>query len=148
MRDRLTIVVAAMLLAACNSHQSIQESETPPTSTRIPADSDLEPSSIRLAQSLRSFNLVNPTSDLDANLQRGDYRFIGLNGYTCYAPGLDYTAGPTDEQDFALSHGLNCVEGTGDVLDSQLMELQHIATTYATIYNKELLRRIRSGIVK
>lgn len=45
--------------------------------------SDLEPqrnNAVVLAATLAKLNLENPLQDLNANLKRGDKRFIGVNG--------------------------------------------------------------------
>jgi hypothetical protein len=99
-----------------------------------------------LAATLAKLNLENPLKDLDANLKRGDKRFIGVNGYTCDAPGAaDADQGIVNSPRF----GLNCLDGTSDVAGSEEhFRLIQTATEYAVAYNKELLRRIHSGLVK
>jgi hypothetical protein len=152
MRFTSYLIVAVCLIsvniAGCTKHSAVPTLAPVPPADRVPPDSALEPSSLPLARSLRKFNLENPVADLEAALQRGDRRFIGTNGYTCAAPGLDYSATSTDEQNYVSTFGINCIEGTSDVVDQQLLDLTHVADDYASTYNKELLRRIRAGSVK
>jgi hypothetical protein len=111
--------------------------------------SDLEPqrnNAVVLAATLAKLNLENPLKDLSANLKRGDKRFIGVNGYTCDAPGV------TDADQRIVNSpkfGLNCLDGTSDVVGSdEHFRLIQKATDYAMAYNRELLRRIHAGLVK
>ena len=120
--------------------------------TTIPDDSKLvQPKYSKvLAASLRKLNLVDPTKDLDVNLSRGDNKFVGIFGYTCSPPGLDESGtgqALTADQQVLRSHGVVCIEGTGDVLppDHQYMDLYQTAWKYAETYNRELLNRIRKG---
>ena len=99
-----------------------------------------------LAATLAKLNLQNPLKDLKANLKHGDKRFIGVNGYTCDAPGA-----AVEDQRIVSSprFGLNCLDGTSDVTGSEEhFRLIQKATDYASAYNKELLRRIHAGLVK
>jgi hypothetical protein len=94
-----------------------------------------------LEATLAKLNLKNPTNDLTKSLKRGDNRFIGINGYSCDAPGV----AEADRQ-FITTFGLNCLDGTSDVVGSdEHVALIQKATKYATSYNKELLRRIYAG---
>ena len=120
--------------------------------TTIPDDSRLaQPKYSKvLAASLRKLNLVDPSKDLDVNLSHGDSKFVGIFGYTCSPPGLDESGtGPdlTADERLLESHGVVCIEGTGDVLppDRQYMDLFQTAWKYAETYNHELLSRIRKG---
>jgi hypothetical protein len=111
--------------------------------------SDQEPqrnNAVVLAATLAKLNLENPLEDLRTNLKRGDKRFIGINGYTCDAPGvIDADQRIVNSPKF----GLNCLDGTSDVVGSEdHFRLIQKATDYAIIYNKELLRRIHAGSVK
>ncbi len=131
----IALLVSALLLVGCGQHSN-PPSASIAAAPGVPPDSELKPTSRQLAQSLRNLNLSNPIADLDARLLRGDRRFIGLNGYTCAAPGLDYSAGPNDEQHFVFSFGIDCIAGTSDVLDDQLFSLQSMASAYAATYNQ------------
>ena len=96
-----------------------------------------------LARTLASLNLLNPVIDLDANLKRGERRFVGINGYVCTAPGVE-------EEDAQLlrHYGMKCLEGTSDMIEGDEHEsLIRKAEKYAREYNGELKRRIRSGLV-
>jgi hypothetical protein len=111
--------------------------------------SDQEPqrnNAVVLAATLAKLNLENPLEDLRTNLKRGDKRFIGINGYTCDAPGvIDADQKIVNSPKF----GLNCLDGTSDVVGSEdHFRLIQKATDYAIIYNKELLQRIHAGSVK
>jgi hypothetical protein len=153
-------------MAACKRQesptaQSLDEHDAPYLGnaiTMIPDDSKLtHPKySQALAASLRALNIVDPIKDLDAKLGRGDSQFVGIYGYACSAPGLDQSGtGPeltlTADQRLEESHGVVCINGTGDALppdDRQYMDLYQTAWKYAETYNHELLARIRAGLVK
>ena len=99
-----------------------------------------------LTATLATMNLSNPIADLEANTAKGDRRFIGINGYTCHAPGVG-----TKDDKFVTSslYGIRCLEGTGDVIEgNQHKHLIDKAIEYARTYNGELLRRIHAGLVK
>lgn len=101
------------------------------------------PGTVQLLSTLNKMNLMNPIADLDANLASGDRRFIGINGYSCSEPGV-----ANGDQDVVDRFHSRCLEGTGDVIEGNLhWALIDAATAYATIYNAELLRRIRAGAV-
>jgi hypothetical protein len=114
------------------------------------------PINCRAQGQFRALNIADPIKDLDSNLDRWDTQFVGINGYTCSAPGLDQSAvGPdlaaTADQRLEQSHGVICIDGTGDVMppdDRQYMDLYQTAWKYAEMYNHELLVRIHSGQVK
>jgi hypothetical protein len=144
----VAVCVISISIASCTKQSPAPALAPIPATDRVPPDSALEPTSLPLARSLRKFNLANPVADLEAALQRGDRRFIGENGYTCTAPGLDYSATSADEQNYVSTFGINCIEGTSDVVDQQLLDLTHVLDEYASTYNKELLRRVRVGSVK
>jgi hypothetical protein len=109
------------------------------------SDHDPQPNNaVVLAATLAKLNLGSPVKDLNASLKRGDKRFIGINGYTCDAPGV------TDaDQRFATQFGLNCLDGASDVVGSdEHLALIEKATSYALAYNTELLRRIHAGLIR
>ena len=158
----------ALLLVICAEVAGCKRQESPPNwsvdalnqpymghaVTTIPDDSELthpEYSKV-LAASLRMLNIVDPTKDLDANLSRGNDRFVGKYGYSCSPPGLDENAKGnsfTADQRLEISHGVKCIEGTSDVIpdDPQYRDLFETAWKYARTYNTEYLRRIRKGRV-
>jgi outer membrane lipoprotein LolB len=96
-----------------------------------------------LAATLASLNLADPAADLDVHLKSGDIRFIGINGYTCTAPGV-----ADADTDVVSRHGMRCLEGTSDAIEnSEHASLVQKASKYAMEYNSELIRRIRSGSI-
>jgi hypothetical protein len=96
-----------------------------------------------LTDTLASLNLANPIADLERNLVHGDHRFIGINGYACFAPGAEKA-----EEPFSPKFGRHCLAGTSDAIeDDAHLALIAKATKYARDYNSELLRRIRAGLV-
>lgn len=99
-----------------------------------------------LAETLATLNLSNPIADLEANIAKGDKRFIGINGYTCSAPGVE--SAEDDRLVVSSKYGLRCLTGTSDVLESNKQKLLiDKALAYARIYNGELLRRIHAGLM-
>jgi hypothetical protein len=99
-----------------------------------------------LAAILASLNLTNPVADLDANVSKGDLRFIGIDGYACHAPGVDSDA--DDHLITSAKYRLRCLPGTGDVLESEKHKaLIDKALEYARKYNKALLGRIHAGSI-
>jgi hypothetical protein len=99
-----------------------------------------------LTATLATLNLANPIKDLDANLKRNDRRFIGVASYACDAPGVRGTDEPLTR---SATYGLRCLEGTGDIIESdEHLRLIQKATDYALTYNTELLRRIHAGLIK
>jgi len=160
------LLALSLVLSACRRHespgaQSLDQRDQPyfgNAITVIPEDSKLtHPKySQTLAASLRAFNILDPIKDLDANLGRGDSKFVGIYGYSCSAPGLDQSStGPelklTADQRLEESHGVACIDGTSDALppdDRQYMDLYRTAWKYAEVYNHELLARIHRGQVE
>jgi len=92
-----------------------------------------------LARTLATLNLSSPIADLDVNWDRKDLRFVGINSYTCMAPGI----GGADTA-LPQRYGLRCLFGTSDFLESRAhAALISEARRYAARYNAELVRRIR-----
>jgi hypothetical protein len=92
-----------------------------------------------LTAELSKLNLADPTSDVEAAIARGDTRFIGLNGFVCYAPGIEGTVMP------AASDGIRCLDGTSDIVIVGEEFIRAKAERYAATYNRELRRRIDGG---
>lgn len=94
-----------------------------------------------LAATLSKLNLTNPIRDLNKNLKHQDRRFIGIYGVSCDTPGVS----EGDRKYVRLpGYGRRCLDGTTDVVENDKhMGMIDEATKYATIYNKELLQRIR-----
>ena len=96
-----------------------------------------------LTRTLANLNLRDPISDLDRNLRSGDHRFIGINAYSCTAPGAEDAKEPWSQE-----YGMRCLAGTSDVIEGDAhMTLIGKASSYARAYNSELLNRIRAGLV-
>jgi hypothetical protein len=110
------------------------------------SDGVVGPGTKALTATLATLNLANPIKDLDANLKRNDRRFIGVASYACDAPGVRSSDEPLTRSG---TYGLRCLEGTGDVIESdEHLRLIQKATDYALAYNTELLRRIHAGLIK
>ena len=89
-----------------------------------------------LKQSLSKLNLNNPKKDLMINISKGDYRYIGLRGYSIYCPGLQ-----KEDMLLARKAGIRPIDGTSDMLiNNEYAEIMDVAIQYATRYNRELLR--------
>jgi hypothetical protein len=96
-----------------------------------------------LAATLKALNLSNPVADLDANLARGDRRFIGLYGIVCAPPDLN-----SSFDGVIARFGIRCLSGTSDAIQGAThAALIDSARRYANAYNWELLHRIRDGRV-
>ncbi len=116
--------------SACDRRVPIRRSRRPTAATSQAA---------LLAKTLATLNLSSPIADLDANWDRKDLRFIGINSYTCMAPGV----GGADTA-LPQRYGLRCLFGTSDFLESRAhAALMNKARRYAARYNAELVRRIR-----
>jgi outer membrane lipoprotein LolB len=135
------------MLSAC-SRSPETTSQTQGTDSReIARDTDGAGVKV-LKATLATLNLADPVADLEANLAKQDKRFIGINGYTCTAPGIK----DEDHDEYMLVHsslyGLKCLAGTSDAIESnEHMALISRAETYARTYNVELRRRIRNGSI-
>jgi hypothetical protein len=130
---RKFLLIAVLVVAGTFSWESFAENGVPrKTQTEI------------LAETLAALNLSNPIADLEANIAKGDMHFIGINGYSCNAPGV-----VSDEDELLVmsaKYGLRCLAGTSDVLESNKQKvLIDRALEYARTYNVELLRRVHAG---
>jgi len=139
--------IATLLLCAC-SQSPETSAQTQATDSRAIARSTGGPGVQALKATLATLNLADPIADLEANLAKQDKRFIGINGYTCTAPGIN----DEDYDEYKLvqssSYGLKCLAGTSDVIESnEHMRLINQAETYARTYNLELKRRVQIGSV-
>lgn len=104
------------------------------------------PGTKALKATLMTLNLAHPIKDLNINLKRNDRRFIGVASYACDAPGVRGSDEPLTR---SANYGLRCLEGTGDVIESdEHLRLIQKAADYALAYNTELLRRIHAGLIK
>jgi len=94
-----------------------------------------------LTETLSILNLSSPVADLKKSLERNDLRFVGINRYTCMAPGI----GGTDTE-LPQQYGLRCLFGTSDFIESrEHAVLINAARRYAERYNAELARVIHRG---
>jgi outer membrane lipoprotein LolB len=126
-------VVALLLAFACADAPIALPSDT------APCDSQ----GCLLTKTLGNLNLGDPIADLEKNLKGEDKRFIGINGYSCVAPGAENAKEPA-----SAKFGIRCLEGTSDLVEGKAHEaLIKRAIGYARTYNVELLRRIRAGLV-
>lgn len=109
------------------------------TDTALPVPAAAMSQAALLAKTLATLNLSSPIADLDANWDRKDHRFVGINSYSCMAPGI----GGADTA-LPQRYGLRCLFGTSDFLESRAhAALMAEARRYAARYNAELARRIR-----
>jgi hypothetical protein len=76
---------------------------------------------------------------LAAALQRGERRFIGVQGYTRFAPGISM-----DSAEYPDQGAMYVIEGTSDgVWAPEVERLNRVAAAYAARYNRMLLSRLR-----
>jgi hypothetical protein len=92
-----------------------------------------------LRTSVEGFNLDMPEEDLERRLNHGDYRLIGVLGYTLSIPGTDMDQfSPTVKQ-----LGVHIVDGTSDALEGEEHgKLVREVRQYAKQYNQALLSRL------
>lgn len=139
----VALLLGTVITSACTPDKANTSVHTPVDCAFHSDGGKVGPGTVELLATLSKVRLANPVADLDANIASGDERFIGVTSYTCSAPGL----GTTDAPVVARFH-THCLEGTGDIIEGNLHSaLIDAATTYARIYNSELLSRIRSGKV-
>jgi hypothetical protein len=133
MSVRSSIIVVLSLLSAFSAAQDAA-TNAPVTCTSGVCE---------LTATLSGVDLARPIADLERNLSVGDRRFIGINGYSCFPPGVDKADEP-----WSPKFGIRCLPGTSDVIEGDAhLALINKATKYAQEYNVELLRRIRAGLV-
>jgi outer membrane lipoprotein LolB len=89
-----------------------------------------------LTTTLSLLDLAHPEQDMANHVAHGDYRFIGMNGYSCTAPGIRGT--PSEIID---KYGIWCLEGTSDMIEGEEhMKLIKKAKSYAERYNIALAK--------
>lgn len=126
----IALFCACSLVAMPRATAGVDTAPSAPTATLSQA--------ALLAKTLATLNLSSPIADLDVNWDRKDRRFVGVNSYTCMAPGI----GGTDTA-LPQRYGLRCLFGTSDFLESRAhAALMSEARRYAARYNAELVRRI------
>jgi hypothetical protein len=92
-----------------------------------------------LAARADSLAALDPAREVRAALARGDRRFVGVCGYACLAPGVDYKApgAPRAGQ-------LRLIAGTSDaILNPDVERLNAVAYRYAKRYNTLLIAHLR-----
>ena len=161
-QHRTAIVLSiGLMLVGCGRDKPLHQNtptDLPPFGhalSSIPEDSELSRPDLNkaLAGSLRKLNITNPISDVEYNVHNGETDFVGIYGYSCSPPGLDQSGGVdkplTPDQELLRYKRVKCIAGTGDVIpdDQQYRDLYQTAWVYAESYNRELLRRIRAGLV-
>ena len=89
-----------------------------------------------LKATIAELNLVDPPSDARRNAAQGDLRLIGVTDFACHPPGRE-----GDElASFAEAHGLRCLAGTSDVIESkEHAELDRQVRDYGIQYNKAIV---------
>ena len=130
-------VFPVALICACSVVAMPRATAATDTALSVPAAAMTQ--AALLAKTLATLNLSSPIADLDVNWDRKDFRFVGINSYTCMAPGI----GGADTA-LPQRYGLHCLFGTSDFLESRThAALMTEARRYAARYNAELVRRIR-----
>ena len=87
-----------------------------------------------LTTTLSFLDLEHPEQDMAKNVGHGEYRFIGINGYTCTAPGINGS-----HAELIGKYKMRCLEGTSDMIEGEVhMELIRKASAYAERYNAAL----------
>ena len=111
-----------------------------PLSILLITDCDFSQNEPHLGETLKSLEWVDeadPVADSQNAIEREDFRFKGVYGYSLYVPGV-----PNDC--ILGSEGRNKIvapiEGTSDAIPSyEYARLQAIATEYAEWYNMQIL---------
>lgn len=92
------------------------------------------------AAKLWPLKLKDAKNDAKKAYLRGDFRFIGINGYTLQVPGISYTN--INNYDY----GTMIVPGTSDAIcDAKQKYFIENATLYAKQYNQEILYLLKRG---
>jgi len=98
------------------------------------------PQTVLLRAELKTLDLRHPEADLRINIARALYKFIGISGLVGCVP-----IGVTNSQGLVQKHGIRCIEGTGDALESkEHAALMDAVGTYAIAYNTALLEYLKS----
>jgi hypothetical protein len=89
----------------------------------------LHASQKKYIQKMKWLYSANPEKDYKNALKHKDYRFIGINGYSLYVPGLKIDCLNTEKD-------INTIQGTADTtVDNTHAQLNKIAIEYAKDYN-------------
>lgn len=90
------------------------------------------------ATQLRSLRLDNAGSDALRAAETGDFRFIGVYGFTAEVPGMEEKGG------LVKKYGVRMIQGTSDApCDEEHAQLDARAREYARAYNLELLGELK-----
>ncbi len=83
---------------------------------------------------------ANWIDDFNESLKKGDFRFIGIMGYSLIVPSVsDY------HEKFSKSNGVKIIAGTSDSYsDTEELEKSEFYKTYAKEYNNLLLEFLSS----
>lgn len=93
-----------------------------------------------LRTTLSSLDLEHPERDVAKNVAHGDFQFIGINGFTCDAPGTE-----SDPDALIRKFGVRCLDGTSDVIEGEEhRKLIEKARAYAERYNRALKKQFGS----
>lgn len=90
-----------------------------------------------LWRTLGNLNLDNPTEDVEKHSHNNDFRFVGINSYSCSAPGID-------DLSLTQKYGIRCLAGTSDFIEGDVhMRLFDEAIRYSEKYNRSLLKKLK-----
>jgi hypothetical protein len=84
---------------------------------------------------------ADPVADAKKAVDRSEFTFLGVYGFTWTIPGID------ESKKFELrkKYGLKIIEGTSDAVQGdEHTRLQGLATEYAKKYNLYLLEHIKT----
>jgi outer membrane lipoprotein LolB len=85
-------------------------------------------------------NIEHPENDLQKNTDAGDFRFVCICDYACYAPGVE-----KGDMQLWMKYGHKCIEGTNDVIEGKEHgKLTRTARNYARRYNELLIGILKS----
>ncbi|TKB53571.1 MAG: hypothetical protein E8D50_07685 [Nitrospira sp.] len=99
-----------------------------------------------IRKELTRLRTANPAMDLETAMTHGDYRFVGLMGYSLMVPGVDQDL---FRKNYEPKFGFKVIEGTSDYFEiPEQEELVRIGTTYAERYNRLLEKEIANKPIK
>jgi len=111
----------------------------------IGADSAYPRASPELTRRADSLERLDPDSEAIRSANRGDFRFVGVCGYTCSAVGLAADSIAASPARAALDRdSLRLIEGTADyTLNADMARLNRVAPLFADGYDLAMLRERR-----
>jgi hypothetical protein len=99
-----------------------------------------------IREELTRLQTADPVMDLKTATEQGDYRFVGLMGYTLSVPGVDRDV---FYRIYEPKFGFKVIRGTSDYFEiPEQEELTSIGTAYAERYNRLLEREIANNPLK